>query len=114
VTVESTIAGLVDQFNQHARATPAIAQELKGVSRTIVIRLTDEKSYAIDLKDAQLSQVRAVDGRTEKADLTVTTDTATFEALVARRIGPFAALFSQKLSIAGSLEDKLLLRRLLS
>lgn len=109
---EETLRSLVDRFNQHAERTPKLQQELEGLSRTIVVRLTDERSYAVELTKARLTNLRPLE-TAAKADLTITTDRATFEGLVRREIGPMKALFAQKLSIAGSLEDKLLLRRLL-
>jgi putative sterol carrier protein len=43
----------------------------------------------------------------------ITTDVGTFHALVRKDIGPMKALVTRKLSIEGSLEDKLLFRKLL-
>ncbi|MCI4319918.1 MAG: SCP2 sterol-binding domain-containing protein [Thermoplasmata archaeon] len=109
--IEETLNGLMERFNQHASKTPAVATELRGLVRTIQIRLTDEKSYAVDLKDGRLANLRpAVNGH---ADLTVTTDSATFLGLVRKEIGPMKALVTRKLTIDGSLEDKLLFRKLL-
>jgi putative sterol carrier protein len=111
MTVEETLAALVDRFNRKAERTPAIAEELAGKSRTIRIRLTDLGSYAVDLKDGRLSNLRS-DGA-ERADVTITTDVATFQGLVTKEIGPMKALVLRKLAIDGSLEDKLLFRKLL-
>jgi putative sterol carrier protein len=111
MTVEETLAALVDRFNRKAERTPAIAEELAGKSRTIRIRLTDLGSYAVDLKDGRLANLRS-DGA-ERADVTITTDVATFQGLVAKEIGPMKALVLRKLAIDGSLEDKLLFRKLL-
>jgi putative sterol carrier protein len=111
MTVEETLASLVDRFNRHVDRTPAMAEELQGVSRTIVIRLTDAGSYAVDLSAGRLGNLRS--GAPPKADLTVTTDEATFRGLVQKEIGPMKAIVTRKLSIDGSLEDKLLLRKLL-
>jgi len=111
MTVEETLAALVERFNRHAERTPAMAEELRGVERTIRIRLTDEGSYAVDLAGGRLRNLRS--GTAGRADLTVTTDVATFDGLVRKEIGPMKALVLRKLAIDGSLEDKLLFRRLL-
>ena len=111
MTVEELLASLVDRFNRHADRTPAMAEELHGIERTIRIRFTDERSYAVDLSAGRLRNLRTTaDGR---ADLTVTTDVGTFRGLVTKEIGPMKALVTRKLSIDGSLEDKLLFRKLL-
>lgn len=111
MTVEETLAGLVERFNRHAARTPATAEELRGIERTIRIRITDEGTYAVDLAGGRLTNLRT--GGTGRADLTITTDVATFDGLVRKEIGPMKALVLRKLSIDGSLEDKLLFRKLL-
>jgi len=111
MTVEETLTSLVDRFNRHAARTPSVAEELRGLARTIRVRITDERTYSVDLAEGRLRNLRAAaDGR---ADLTITTDLATFQGLVAKEIGPMKALVLRKLSIEGSLEDKLLFRKLL-
>jgi putative sterol carrier protein len=111
MTVEETLASLVDRFNRHADRTPAMAEELKGIERTIGIRLTDGASFAVDLSGGRLKNLRT--GVPARADLTITTDEATFHGLVRKDIGPMKAIVTRKLSIDGSLDDKLLFRKLL-
>ncbi len=111
MTVEETLAALVDRFNRHAERNPAVAEELNGLTRTIQVRLTDEGTYAVDLAHGRLTNLRTTAGA--KADLTITTDVATFHGLVKKEIGPMKALVTRKLAIDGSLEDKLLFRKLL-
>jgi len=109
--IEETLAGLVDRFNRHAEKTPAVREELKDLARAIAIHITDERNYAVDLVHGRLTNLRTgADGR---ADLTITTDQATFEGLVTKEIGPMKALVTRKLTIDGTLEDKLLFRKLL-
>ncbi len=111
MNVEETLASLVDRFNRHAEHHPAAAEELAGLRRTIRIRLTDGESYSVDLENGRLGNLRS--GDAPRADVTITTDTATFHGLVRREIGPMKALVTRKLAIEGSLEDKLLFRKLL-
>lgn len=109
--IDSSLASIVERFNRHADRTPALREELAGLSRTIVVRLTDGESYAVDLLDGHLANLRK--DRPPKADVTITTDTKTFEGLIAKEIGPMKALVTRRLTIDGSLEDKLLFRKLL-
>ena len=111
MTVEELLASLVDRFNRHAERNPAVAEELDGIERTIQIRLTDGATYAVDLVKGRLANLRT--GRVPRADVTITTDEATFHGLVRKEIGPMKALVTRRLAIDGSLEDKLLFRRLL-
>jgi len=112
MTVEETLASLVDRFNRKVDASPAMAEELGGLERTIRIRLTDEGHYAVDLRKGRLTNLRTATGNGH-ADVTITTDVATFHGLVRKEIGPMKALVTRKLAIDGSLEDKLLFRKLL-
>jgi putative sterol carrier protein len=109
--IEETLAGVVDRFNRHAAQNPALRAELAGLVRTIRIRVTDAGTYAVDLREGRLENLRS-DGA-GKADLTITTDRATFLGLIAKEIGPMKALVTRRLAIEGSLEDKLLFRKLL-
>ncbi len=111
MTVEETLASLVDRFNRHAEKNPAMAEELDGVERTIEIALTDGGTYAVDLRKGRLANLRS--GAADAADVRITTDTETFDGLVRKEIGPMKALVLRKLSIDGSLDDKLLFRKLL-
>lgn len=111
MTVEETLASVVDRFNRHATQNPAASEELNGMERTIQIRLTDGGTYAVDLKGGRLANLRS--GGAPKPDVTITTDVATFHGLVRKEIGPMKALVTRKLTIDGSLEDKLLFRKLL-
>ena len=111
MTIEETLAGLVERFNRKVERTPALADELRGVSRTIVIRLGPSGSFAVDLTGGRLRNLRS--GAPDRADLSIATDAATFEGLVTKEIGPMKALVTRRLAIDGSIEDKLLLRRLL-
>jgi len=111
MTTEETLASLVDRFNRKAEKNPAMAEELAGLDRTIVVHFTDEGSYAVDLHDGRLANLRT--GSAPRPDLKITTDSATLRGLIAKEIGPMKALVTRKLSIDGSLEDKLLFRKLL-
>jgi putative sterol carrier protein len=111
MTVEETLASLVDRFNRHATHNPATDEELAGMERTILIRLTDGGTYAVDLKAGRLGNLRS--GAAPKPDVTITTDVATFHGLVQKEIGPMKAIVTRRLTIDGSLEDKLLFRKLL-
>jgi putative sterol carrier protein len=111
MTVEETLASLVDRFNRKVARTPALAEELRGVARTIAIRLGDAGSYSVDLADGRLTNLRS--GAPSRVDLSIATDLRTFEGLISKEIGPMKALVTRRLALDGSLEDKLLLRRLL-
>ena len=109
--IEETLAGVVERFNRHTERNPGLRAEIAGLSRTIALRFTDVGLFSIVLRGGRLSELQS--GAPERPDLTITTDSSTFESLVKKELGPMKALVTHRLSIDGSLEDKLLLRRLL-
>lgn len=111
MTIEEILVGVVDRFNRHAERTPAVAEELDGIERTIEVRLRDAGTYSVDLRHGRLVDLRT--GSPVRSDVKIITDVATFRGLVAKEIGPMKALVTRKLAIEGSLEDKLLFRKLL-
>ncbi len=109
--IEETLVSMVDRFNSHVHRNPAVKQELREIRRTIELHLTDGDTFQIILKDSQLSLPVKADGT--KPDVKIITDRETFNGLVKKEIGPMKALVTRKLVIEASLEDKILLRRLL-
>jgi len=109
--VLSTLAALVERFNTHTALKPKVAEELRGLERTVAVRLTDGESYAVDLRGGRLENLRSP--APAQTDVGIVTDTATFLGLVRKEIGPMKALVTGRLKLEGSLEDKLLFRRLL-
>ena len=109
--IEETLASLVQRFNRHAAQNPAVKTELAGLVRSIAIHFTDGGDFLVDLKDGNLGGLRT--GNSTRTDLTIRTDTATFLGLINKEIVPMKALVTRKLQIEGTLEDKLLFRKLL-
>jgi putative sterol carrier protein len=109
--IEDDLVSLVDRFNRHTQKNPGTLAEVKDLTRTIEIRFTDGETYQIRLKDGMLSLPFKGDG--VSPEVKITTDTKTFQGLVKKEIGPMKALVTRKLVIDASLEDKILLRRLL-
>ena len=111
MTVEDTLAALVDRFNRHTDRSPGVREELRGLERTIAIRLTDLGEYSVELRDGRLVNLRS--GHVDRPSVTITTDSGTFDGLIRKEIGPMKALVTRRLVLDGSLEDKLLFRKLL-
>ncbi len=111
MTLLEQLSVLVDGFNRRAATTPRVAEELAGLERTVTVALSDGSAYSVDLRGGRLSGLRAE--ATPMADLTLRTDPRTLEALLTRQLGPMKALVTRRLVLEGSLEDKLLFRKLL-
>ncbi|TLZ44475.1 MAG: SCP2 sterol-binding domain-containing protein [Methanobacteriota archaeon] len=94
---------LIRKFNSKAASDPALRAELEGLTKTVLIELRDGQAYHFTLKDAHVAGL--LDGRTDPADITISTDPATLTALIRREIGPFKAYATGKIRLKGSLED---------
>lgn len=109
--IEDLLVSLVDRFNRHAAQNPGMREDLVGRDRVIQIHFTDAGAFTLELKGGKLSPPRSGNG--QNPQVKITTDTATFEGLAKKEIGPMKAMYTGKLKIDASLEDKLLLRKLL-
>ncbi len=109
--IDEMLASIVERFNRHAERNPGLATELRGIHRTIAIRLQDGRTYGVELRDGRLQNL--LPRAPEKADVTIRTDEETFLGLARKEIGPMKALVTRKLAIDGSIDDKLLFRKLL-
>jgi putative sterol carrier protein len=109
--VGEVLKGLADRFNKKTQEDEKLREELRDVTRTIVIEFRDGDSYKIMLQNAQLIDLDK--GSFDSPDIKVITDTETFEGLISRTIGPMKALATGRLKLVASLEDKLRFRKLL-
>ena len=108
--MEGTLVSLVDRFNRRVKENPGVKEDLQGKDRVIHLTFAEGESFTLELKEGHLSAPRPGNGG--PADVKVQVDEKTFQALLSREIGPIKALYSGRLRIDASFEDKLLLRKL--
>jgi putative sterol carrier protein len=108
--IEDTLVAVVDRFNRRVRENPGLLEDLRGKVRRIRLDITGGPSFALELQQGVLSPPRMANG--EPPDVRVQVDEGTFQALLNKEIGPIKALYSGRLKIDASFEDKLLLRKL--
>lgn len=109
--IEEELVSMVDRFNRHTHSNPGVFMEIKDITRVIEVHFTDGKVYMMRLKDGVLTL--PVEGDGHNPDIKITTDKKTFESLIKKELGPMKALVTHKLTIDATLEDKILLRKLL-
>jgi putative sterol carrier protein len=107
----ATIQGLIDRFNEKAERDEEFKNYWKGKARSISVKFTDGGEYSFHLKDARLTGLKP-EGLAE-ADIKITTDTETFNALIEKRMGAMKALALRKVTVKATLEDMLAIRKLL-
>jgi putative sterol carrier protein len=94
---------LIRKFNSKVASDPALRAELRDLTKTVLIELKDGSKYHFTLKDEQVAGL--LDGGTDQADITISTDAETLKALIRREVGPFKAYATGKIRLKGSLED---------
>ncbi len=109
--IEETLKELVDRFNRRVAQEPNVGDELKGLHRVVALKLADGQAFGVELSEGRLAYL--TNAMPAKPDVTIRTDAATFLALVRREMGPMKAMVTGKLALDGSLDDKLLFRKLL-
>ncbi|MDE1821751.1 MAG: SCP2 sterol-binding domain-containing protein [Euryarchaeota archaeon] len=109
--IEELLVSLVERFNRRTQESPGIRQELEDKHRIIQLNFTDAGPFTLELKEGKLGPPHSGNGVSPQVK--ITTDTGTFQSLVKKELGPIKALYSGKLKIDASLEDKILLRRLI-
>ena len=107
VDVQPYLQKIVEQFDN-----PKVQTSLKGFTRTLLFRFTDTNEDWI---------IRTLDGREAtlvkdthpNPDLTVTTTADVLTGVMDRRINGMAAYMMRKIQVSGSMEDLMMLQKLL-
>ncbi|MCI0479524.1 SCP2 sterol-binding domain-containing protein, partial [Candidatus Uhrbacteria bacterium] len=102
----------VRKFNERAKDDPKVRDELKGVERRVVIKLSDGPTYSTHLKECALSSLAV--GDAPGAEITIESDKSTMLALMKKEMGPMKAMALKKIRIKADIEDIFRLRKLLS
>lgn len=105
--MKDVLQELVKRFNE--RDDPR-KSKIRDLERSIVIKFSDDGTYHMYLKDAELSDVE--EGEIE-ADIVVEIDTKTFKDILEKREDALTAYITKKIKIKAKLMDKLLLSDLL-
>ena len=94
----------IDQFNEKA------ASDLKGVTRSVLIEISDGPCYTFMLDNARISDFK--EGTLDNPDVRIISDTATLKGIIRGEIGPMKAFVTKKLKFKAPIEDLLRLRKL--
>lgn len=110
--IEEKLTELIEKFNMKVEEDENLANYVKDMKRKILIEFTDtNESYWVVLKDTKLSALQK--GRIEHADIVITTDKETMKGLLNKTVRVLKAYALGKLRVTASLEDKLLIKKLL-
>jgi putative sterol carrier protein len=101
--VRDLLEDLIRKFNAKVASDPSLQTELGDLTKTVLIELRDGTKYHFTLRDRKVSGL--LDGGVNPADITISTDAETLQALLRKEMGPFKAYATGKIRLKGSLED---------
>lgn len=107
--VRELLENIVNEFNRKVDDDPSFAKEAREKDRTIQFLFDDGESYNMTLGDGRLQGV--LGGPLDGADITIMTDTDTFQGLVSGEISAMRAYATKKLRLKASLQDLMTLRK---
>ena len=109
---KAAVQGRMDKFNSKAADDKDFQEHWAGKERSIVIELKDKGSLHVFLKECKLQGL--AEGGLENPDIKILTDSATFDAVLSKKMSAMRAYVTQKLKIKASAEDILAIRKLVS
>lgn len=107
--IEETLSEIIGKFNDKVASDEKLRSELVGVSRTILLKLEDGRSYHFSLAGCRASEAQP--GDIGNPDITIESDESTITALYKKEMRTMKALALKKLRIDASFEDMLRLRK---
>jgi putative sterol carrier protein len=107
---EVNLNNMVDKFNQKIKKNKELEKEVENLSKKIVVK-TEKQNYFTTLEKGSMEPFKV--GTLDNPDIFITAEESTFLALFAKEMGPMKALLTKKLQINASLEDIILIKKLL-
>ncbi|MFO8109674.1 MAG: SCP2 sterol-binding domain-containing protein [Thermoplasmata archaeon] len=108
--VKEMIEKVVTSFRNKAKEEPKLKQKLKDFERDIVIDLEDDLDYHFTISNGDVSDLE--EGKLEKADITIDTDSGTLKAILSKEMRPMEAYARKKIKIDASFLDLLKIKDL--
>lgn len=109
MTIEPTLQGLVDRFNEKVDKDEKLRKEIQGMDKRVLIDLGSEK-FCFHLHDQRIEDFQS--GGLEDPDITLLSDPETIEGIIDGKIKPMKAFALRKVRVKGDIDDILRLRKL--
>jgi putative sterol carrier protein len=94
--------------NQKIETDPKVREMAEAKDRTILLKITDEGEYILELKDGKV--LEPIEGTMDDATIVVKTDRATFDKLVQKKLNPLMAYAMKKIKVIGPMDDVMILK----
>ncbi len=111
MSLEEQLKKMVDKFNDSVEKDENLRDYIKDMDRTIRIDITDGDTYLLKLHDCNMTFADEMEG--DDVDIKVTASDSTMAGLIDGSVKPMKAYATKKLKIKASLQDLMLMRKLL-
>jgi putative sterol carrier protein len=108
MTVKEHLLRTIEKFNMRMESDPKLREEVGTLTKKVNIDLGTEH-YSFLLKDAAISHFD--EGLLESPDIQLFSDPRTIEDLLTGRMRPMKAWALRKVTVKGSLEDIMKMRK---
>jgi putative sterol carrier protein len=107
--VEQILRETIAKFNRKVDEDPKLAEELRGIRKTVQVEVTDGEWYHFVLENSKVSEL--VKGAGQNPDVRIIASADTLKKLYSGELRPMKAYVTKQVQIKGSIEDLLRLRK---
>ncbi|MCU0859723.1 MAG: SCP2 sterol-binding domain-containing protein [Thermoplasmata archaeon] len=107
--VEQILRETIAKFNRKVDEDPKLAEELRGIRKTVQVEVTDGEWYHFVLENSKVGELAK--GAGQAPDVRIIASTDTLRKLYSGELRPMKAYVTKLVQIKGSIEDLLRLRK---
>ncbi len=103
--VKEMLEDLLESFKEKVKKDDKVKKRLEDFNRNIAILFEDDGDYSFTLSDGEVSKIK--EGKTKSADITITTDSVTLNALIEGDMKAMEAYARKKIRVDAPFMDLL-------
>ncbi len=101
---------MVSKFEETVEEKDDIEGKLEGFKRDVSVIFNDDGNYNFNIDETEIGEIK--EGSHEDADITITTDTETLNALLNKEMKPMEAYARKKIKVDASFMDMLKIKNI--
>lgn len=108
--IKEMLEKVVTAFDKKSKEDEKLREKLKDFTRDIAIDLEDDLDFNFKISDGKVSELK--EGKLDKADITINTDSDTLKAILSKEMRPMEAYARKKIKVKASFLDMLKIKDL--
>ncbi|MGM0405803.1 MAG: SCP2 sterol-binding domain-containing protein [Thermoplasmatota archaeon] len=101
---------MVSKFEKTVEEKDDIEDKLEGFKRDVSVVFNDDGNYHFNIDETEIGEIK--EGSDDDADITITTDTETLNALLNKDMKPMEAYARKKIKVDASFMDMLKIKNI--